>query len=138
MPPPTAIPPVSHLGIAFRASVTIAGSMKQRAAAGTAIRAPCMRIATMCQRSIAAKSPFSAAASIAWTIPVAIVRAIMVRNRPATDRGIASAIEVLIAAVVSVSPPFSAKTIIIADATDAKAASGATAAPMFAQPRAII
>ncbi len=28
--------------------------------------------------------------------------------------------------------------LMIADATDAKAASGATAAPMFAQPRAII
>lgn len=34
--------------------------------------------------------------------------------------------------------PWPPKTKIIAEATDAKAASGATAAPMFAQPNAII
>ena len=35
-------------------------------------------------------------------------------------------------------PPSKPKTMIIADATEAKAASGATAAPTFAHPRAII
>jgi hypothetical protein len=35
-------------------------------------------------------------------------------------------------------PPFRASTMMIDEATDARAASGATAAPMLAQPRAII
>ena len=57
----------------------------------------------------------------------------IVNNKPATARGTAIAI-----AEETPALPCPPNTKIIADATDAKAASGATAAPMFAQPRAII
>ena len=56
----------------------------------------------------------------------------MVKKRPATARGIAVAVATEIS---SFAPPLCTK--IIADATDARATSGATAAPIFAQPRAI-
>ena len=112
--------------------------MKQRIAAGIAIRTPCINIAIMCQISTPLILPFSASASIICTIGIATVRHIIVKNRPATDKGIAKAIDVLIAFVVSALGPLNASTIIIPEATEAKAASGATAAPIFAQPSAII
>ena len=62
----------------------------------------------------------------------------MVKNNPATDSGIARVIAVLLASAAFVVPPFKARAMIIADATDAKAASGAIAAPTFDQPRANI
>ena len=64
---------------------------------------------------------------------VAIVRQIIVNNNPATAKGTAIAM-----AEETPSVPCPLSTKIIADATDAKAASGATAAPIFAQPNAII
>ena len=72
-----------------------------------------------------------------WTMGMAMVRTIMVRNRPATDSGTATAMAVEMAVPWS-EPPMRAMTIRIADATEASAASGATAAPTLAQPRAII
>lgn len=66
------------------------------------------------------------------TNAVAIVRQIIVNNNPATARGIAIAI-----AEETPASPYPLSTKIIADATDANAASGATAAPIFAQPKAI-
>ena len=77
--------------------------------------------------------PSLAAASIRCTNAVAIVRQIIVNNNPATASGIAIAIAEDIPAC-----PSPLRTKIIAAATDANAASGATAAPMFAQPKAII
>ena len=82
--------------------------------------------------------PFSAAASMKCTIGIAIVRQIIVKNNPATESGIATAIDVEIAVCTSVLPPSNPNTMMIADATDASAASGATAAPTFAHPSAII
>ena len=73
-----------------------------------------------------------------WTMGMAMVRQTMVRKRPATDSGTATAMDVEMAVEVSVVPPLRASTMIIAEATEARAASGATAAPMLAQPRAII
>ena len=72
------------------------------------------------------------------TIGIAIVRQIIVKNNPATDSGIATAIAVEIAVCTLVLPPCNPNTMIIADATEANAASGATAAPTLAHPRAII
>ena len=68
-----------------------------------------------------------------WIIATEIVRTIIVKNKPATAKGMATAIAVPICLI---SPPLWIK--IIVEATAAKAASGATAAPMLAQPRAII
>ena len=68
---------------------------------------------------------------------VAIVRQIIVRKRPATDSGIATAMDVVMASCW-LPPPLSASTMMMAEATEARAASGATAAPMFAQAVKII
>ena len=62
-----------------------------------------------------------------------IVRTNIVKNNPATANGIAIPIAVPIPFCPC--PPC---TKIIVEATDAKAASGATAAPILAQPKAII
>jgi len=132
------MPPASHAGMALSAFVTAESGMTQSSAAGMAMRTPCMQMATTCQSSMPLKSPFSAQASMAWTMPVASVRQIIVRNRPATDSGMARATEVVMALLTSALPPLRARTMMMAEATDASAASGATAAPMFAQPRAII
>ena len=67
-----------------------------------------------------------------------MVRQIIVKNRPATDSGTATAMDVEIALFTSVAPPCNPNTMMIADATEARAASGAIAAPTFAHPSAII
>ena len=75
---------------------------------------------------------------MAWTSAVAMVRTIIVRKRPATERGTAMAMDVAIASCELALPPLSASIMMMDEATEARAASGATAAPMLAQPKAII
>ena len=82
-------------------------------------------------------APYGVTVDEVMAAAVANVRQIMVRNRPATGSGMATAIAVLMAFAGS-APPLRPLAIRIAEATEASAASGATAAPMFAQPRAII
>ena len=67
---------------------------------------------------------------------MASVRQIIVKNNPATDKGTATAMDVEITLFTSVAPS-KPSTMIMAEATDAKAASGATAAPTLAHPKAI-
>ncbi|CIV80004.1 Uncharacterised protein [Streptococcus pneumoniae] len=65
---------------------------------------------------------------------ISMVLVIIVKKSPATARGIATAWATPIPVLVK-SPP---RTMIMAAATEASAASGAIAAPIFDQPRAII
>ena len=131
MPPATFRPPVTTGGMASSICLTLSvPTVAATMTAGMATRIACIKSAPMCNQVRLERLPVFTALSAACWMPTVRVRTRMVSTCPAAASGMARAMPVPISCLPAMTR--------MVEMMEARAASGAMAAPMFIQPSAII